>query len=57
MIWVQEGDVLGMQSRTCLPVAGRLQAKQTGGRVDNCIFFPVCGRRDRFKEEAAVKPV
>lgn len=48
--------MLGMQSRTCLPVAGRLQAKQTGGRVDNCIFFPVCGRRDRFKEEAAVKP-
>lgn len=49
--------MLGMQSCTCLPVAGRLQDKQTGGHVDNCIFFPVCGHRDRFKEEAAVKPV
>ena len=57
VIWVQEGDVLGMRSCTCLPVAGRLQAKQMGGRVENCIFLPVCGRRDHFKEEAPANPV
>ena len=61
-IWVRgggRGDVLGMQSRTCLPASpppGAL-GRADGGKWIIASFSRVCGRGDHFKEEAVVNPV
>lgn len=50
--------MLSMSSHTCLPAAcAAFGAEQTGEQMDNCIFLPMCGRGDRFKEEAVLNPV